>query len=437
MNGPTSQQEYQPHNPVAHPEPEAQESIQLLSGFLPILVLFLFLRLTVLALYTPQGLINVYTDYDFYYRTVQLSDEGYFPYINMWYEYPPLLAYIPQFSYEITQNILPAELMNNFGYAFFIRILGSILLLFDAGVLVLLYRIGVKVWGNATAAWLSWVYLSLSLPMFFWNYSHQVAPTFFLLLAMDLFLSRRTISSALALGLGIAAKLTPLFFLAVVLKFLWPDWKRILLYGLASLLVFGLFFLPFIGLGKLDWTIASFKAWANVGSWRTVWALIDGNDGPGYYGPLETRTQIQEAAVLRANPPVIPIWLSTLAFAGAYLWLLVKPIDKNLPKNLVYLTLIAALFFHLWSKGWSPQWMVLLIPIFLLSFPGKLGLIIVLGLSALTFIEWPLLDLIDSNRLYAVQISLRTISFLAILFLAIKKIWNPVNPTLAQDTIQV
>ncbi len=119
--------------------------------------------------------------------------------------------------------------------------------------------------------------------------------------------------------------------------------------------------------------MASFKAWANVGSWRTVWALIDGNYGPGYYGPLETRTQIQEAVVPRANPSVIPTWLSTLVFAVAYLGLLTRPIDKNQAKNLVYFTLIAALFFHLWSKGWSPQWMVLLIPIFLLSFPGKTG----------------------------------------------------------------
>lgn len=407
------------------------------SGIMPILVLFLFLRLTILFLYTPQGLINSYSDYDFYYRTAQLSDKGYYPYINMWYEYPPLLAYLSQFAYEITQRILPDKLMNEFGYAFFLRILGSILLLFDAGVLVLLYRIGAKVWGNAAAAWLSWVYLSLSLPMFFWNYSHQVVPTFFLLLAMDLFLSQRRTLSALALGLGIAAKLTPLFFLAVALKFLWPDWKRILLYGMVSLLVFGLFFLPFIGLGKLDWTMASFKAWANVGSWRTVWALIDGNYGPGYYGPLETRTQIQEAVVPRANPSVIPTWLSTLVFAVAYLWLLAKPIDKKLPKNLVFFTLIAALFFHLWSKGWSPQWMVLLIPIFLLSFPGKTGLIIVLGVSALTFIEWPLLELLDSNSLYAVQISLRTISFIAILFLLIKKIWSPEHSTPAQKTIQV
>ncbi len=202
--------------------------VYLPQGVLSILVLFLFLRLTILFLYTPQGLLNSYSDYDFYYRTAQLSDKGYYPYINMWYEYPPLLAYLSQFAYEITQRILPAKLMNEFGYAFFLRILGSILLLFDAGVLVLLYRIGAKVWGNAAAAWLSWVYLSLSLPMFFWNYSHQVVPTFFLLLAMDLFLSQRRTLSALALGLGIAAKLTPLFFLAVALKFLWPDWKRIL-----------------------------------------------------------------------------------------------------------------------------------------------------------------------------------------------------------------
>ncbi|HSQ25648.1 MAG TPA: hypothetical protein VLM80_00860 [Anaerolineales bacterium] len=403
---------------------ESPGVVHLPQGVMTILVLFLFLRLTILFLYTPQGLLNSFTDYDFYYRTAQLSDQGYYPYVNMWYEYPPFLAYLPQLAYEITRVILPSTLFEAFGFNFFSRVLGSILLLFDAGVLILLYRLGDQVWGKAAAHWVSWVYLSLSLPMFFWSYSHQVVPVFFLLLAMDLFLSKRYTTSAIALGSGIAAKLTPILFLVVVLKFLWPNWKRIILYGLTSIGVFVVFFLPFWLMGGSEWIVASFKAWANVGSWRTVWALIDGNWGPGYYGPLETRLQIQEAVAAQANPAVVPGWVSLAVFGLLVVWYMRKPGRGTAGANLVWFTTIITLLFLLWSKGWSPQWAVMLIPLLLLSFPGKLGLVFVLGLSGLTFLEWPLLEILESQVLFAIHIVIRTGFFVYILYVLTRRLWS-------------
>ena len=47
-----------------------------------IVILFVVLRLTVLFFYTPQGLLNAFSDYQHFYRTAQLSYSVYFPYIH-------------------------------------------------------------------------------------------------------------------------------------------------------------------------------------------------------------------------------------------------------------------------------------------------------------------------------------------------------------------
>jgi len=169
-----------------------------------ILVLFLFLRLTLLFLYTPQGLLNAYTDYYFYYRSAQLSDAGYYPFLNMWYEYPPLTAYLHVLPYRLVRGFLPAGDIFSLTYRLYATMLGMIFLIFDAGVLVLLHRLAWRLWGSSAANWSAWVYASLSVPLFFWSYSHQSVPTFFCLLALAAYLERQWFKSGLALGLGAA-----------------------------------------------------------------------------------------------------------------------------------------------------------------------------------------------------------------------------------------
>src|SRR5512140_1745260 len=133
-----------------------------------IVLLFVVLRLTILFLYTPRGLLNAYTDYTYYYRTAQLSDQGYYPFVNMWYEHQPPLAYTSEFVYRATQAIVPTGDLESVGYQFFARLLGGVMLLFETGVLILIHRIAKQAWGSATADRLGWIYSGVSLPIFFW-----------------------------------------------------------------------------------------------------------------------------------------------------------------------------------------------------------------------------------------------------------------------------
>ena len=191
-----------------------------------ILTLFLVLRFSLLFLYSPRGMLSDYTDYLPYFRITQLSEKGYYPFINMWSEYPPLTAYAPQIAYWITERVMPVGDVGGFGYDIYSRVLGGLLLIFDSGSLILLHRIAARAWGVQKANWLAWVYASLSLPLYFWSYAHQGIAVFFMLLALYAFCAGQFAGSAVAVGLGFAAKITPAFLLGPAVKFLWPHWRK-------------------------------------------------------------------------------------------------------------------------------------------------------------------------------------------------------------------
>jgi hypothetical protein len=388
-----------------------------------ILTLFLVLHLTVLILFTPQGLLNAYTDFHHYFRTALYSEQGYLPYRNMWYEYPPISAYLVQGAYAIVRMVMPVGDVFSFTYQVFARLLGMLLLVFEAGVLVLVYLIGELVWGKEKAAWLGWVYALLSLPFFYSMYSHQVVAGFFFFLAIYAWLHGRAMGAAASIGLGVAAKLTPVILFGPLVRFAWPDWKRITGMIGITFLVIMLVYLPFIAQGGGEYVFASFSALTKVGSYGTVWAMVDGNWGPGEYGPLETRLDLAQATVRQVNPPLIPDLLLLVLFGLLYAYFFFRPLDTQNPRHFIWFTTLTVLIFHLWSKGWSPQWGVMVVPLFLLASPGKRGLTWVLLLTLITVIEWPLAGVLGIRLFSALAILARTLLFVWILLVVVRLLW--------------
>ncbi len=388
-----------------------------------VLTLFMVLRLTVLFFYTQQGLFNNYIDYHHYYRTALLSEQGFFPFINMWYEYPPILAYLPQLAYWLAGAIITPIGVDSFSYQLFIRILGLFLLVFDALSLVLVHDISKRLWGMEKANWTAWVCATLSLPLFYWSFSHQGVVVFFLLLSIWFFLRDRHYPSAVALGLGIASKITPIFLLLPILRFLWPRWKKILVVLSLVILVVAAVYLPFLFLGGIPWIAASFTALSRVGSYGTIWAVIDGNWGPGNYGELATRLDLSQAFQTHANPALIPGWILLLVFAVIYGIQFVRPIQRHNQQHFIWFTTLTALFFHLWSRGWSPQWSLILVPLFLLSFPDRRGLGWTLALTGLVFLEWPVAVSLDLKSIAVLWIVLRSGLFISIAVYMIRQLW--------------
>jgi len=392
-----------------------------------IVTLFIVLRLTILFLYTPQGLLNAYTDYHHYFRIAQLSDQGYYPFVNMWYEYPPVLAYTAQLAYTLGKSIVPMGGLDtqSVGYMLYARILGSILLIFETGALILMHRIAGKGWGVEKADQVAWVYSALSVPLFYWNASQTSNVLFFTLLALHWFVDGRTARSALALGLGIATKFTPVFLIAPAVRFLLPRARAAIQYAVISLLVVVLTFAPFVPLGGTPWIAASFASMLARPSWATPWALIDGNWGVGDVGDVPTRLQLDQATVVRGNPPAIPSILVLAVFAAGYFVLFRRSIDPREPRHFIWFTTLTAMIFHLWSKGWSPQWVTLIFPLILLSFPDRRGVGLSLWLTASILVEWPLADALHSRVFLLIAIVSRTLVFIAVAVLAARMLWRP------------
>jgi len=390
-----------------------------------IFILFVTLRLTILFLYTPQGLLNAYTDYNFYFRTSQLSEQGYLPFMDMWYEYPPVSSYIVHFAYLLTDTIVPLNHPDTFGYQLYGRVLGTILLVFECGTLILIHRIASSIWGISRANWTAWVYSGLSLPLFYWNASHTGIMVFFFMLAVERYISGKQIQSALALGLGIAAKLTPIFLLIPITQYLWRKRQiKWLVYLAVSGITVGLIYLPFLIKGGGPWVVASFKAVGKVGSWSTIWALLDGNWGPGNFGPLTTRLQLDLSAIPHSNPSIIPEYLKSILFAIPFGWFILKYRSEYSPKAFLWFTTLTAAFFHIWSKGWSPQWAMLVIPLLLLSFPDRRGISLILLLMGFTFIEWPIGDVLNNHFITATVILCRTAIFIIAAYLTSIQLLN-------------
>ncbi len=394
-----------------------------------IVVLFILLRLTIVLMYTPQGLLNAYTNAHYYYLIGQLSEGGHYPYINMWYEYPPLSAYITQGVYYFTRTFMPPGDLHSLTFQFYFRILGIVFLFFETGVLILLHRIAVQVWNARLANWLAWIYAALSMPLFFWNTSQDCIVVFFTLLAVYLLLQERYAWSAVAVGVGMAAKLTPVLLLLPVVKLLWPDLKRIVGYGLTLGATFAAFYVPFVLIGSGRWVQASMAAIFKVGSWATPWALIDGNWGSGSYGELTNRLDLAQASVTHANPAAVSPLIPLALLLGLSAWVFFLPIQAQPGRrHVIWLTLAAIIIFHLWSKGWSPAWAGLIIPFILLAFPDGRGLKLVLWLSGLLFLEWPLAAAFESRFLLAFTIAARTVLFLWIGWLCLRRLQAQPRP---------
>lgn len=79
--------------------------------------------------------------------------------------------------------------------------------------------------------------------------------------------------------------------------------------------------------------------------------------------------------------------------------------------------------FHLWSKGWSPSWATLLIPLLLISFPDWRGLSFVLLLTVFVFFEFPIADALQSHFLHGIAIIGRTLLLIVVGFMSAKELW--------------
>jgi hypothetical protein len=200
-------------------------------------------------------------------------------------------------------------------------------------------------------------------------------------------LGRKFIWAGLTFGAGLLLKFFPILGLVLAWRIL-PWKKAALISGIC--MGFGIIIYGALLWMSPDFTHASFTSQNNKGSWETVWALIDGNYRTGNFGPEVERLNANNAARTIANPARIPAWLTLPIFAAIGMWGFWKSriIEERQGLALIGWTWC---IFLLWSPGWSPQWILYLLPLVILVFNQRRAFLLSLVMIFINLLEWPVL----------------------------------------------
>ena len=306
-------------------------------------------RLMALLAMPLEGLRG-YGDYIHFFTMFSLPG---WPFFDYWVEFPPLFSFL---SALLARAAGGQEHVYDYLLFFLIT-------LADTGSLVFFFALARRLHPERSA-WLrvgAYLLLLLSLAYAWWYF--DAFAVFFLLLGLNLFLEGKTVRAGAALAAGILTKFFP--GLALI-----AAWRRRSLDDFARLAVASLLPVALVW-GALGWaspsyTAASLLSQGSKGSWETVWALMDGNYRTGNFGPEEERLDVSAAYRPMGNPPVVPPWASLLVFGGLGLVGLAYACPRDDRQSLALVGFGWCLFL-LWSPGWSPQWVLYLLPLLLLT----------------------------------------------------------------------
>jgi hypothetical protein len=417
--------------------------------FLLILILFVSFRMLAVLLFRPGGFIADFSDYDFYLEWGRLSARGYRAYDNLWTAYPPLFPLLMQAAYDLSARI-PPWIDPRF---FFHTLLGMALLIFETGNLILIYRLSLKLTPAGEDAMLPPIlYALLFAPVYTLLGWFEPMPLFFMLLGLDLLLSARLghwgwVGSALAAALGFLTKLTPALLLPVAIRWLGSKLSLLAARGewfnprspgnlLRPILYTLIFVGTVIGVGyplvrdNPSLALSSFRVQDIRPPWQSLWALIDGYFGYGLV-PLDMRNLSGLAGPLWESR--LPWTWITLGFLLLYLWLYTRPYDWSRPRTPIAFAAVSVIWLFLYSKGWSPQFVVWVLAFTVLLLPTLRGIVIAVALTVANVIEANLflIMLPDQHWLLWGTVLTRTILLILLSVDFLGQIWpTPRGPVL-------
>lgn len=429
-----------------------------------LLLLFVSFRLLALLLFRPGGFIADASDIDFYYVWGQTTAMGYRVYDNLWTAYPPLFPAVMLTVFELSSRIPPWIEPRLIFHTLF----GLVLLLFECGNLVLIYRLAGKLKqcqvagnerlegepaargaGNATTLDL-WhpavLYALLFPPVFTLLGWFEAMPLFFMLLGLDLLLSRSSpwpssgwIGSAVVAALGFLTKLTPILLVPIAVRWLGSrlsvdaarrEWFNRnspgnLLRPVIYILVFAGVVIgvgyPFVRANPAL-ALTSFQVQSIRPPWESVWALIDGYTS---WGNVELDPRNLLGLSRGPYPSRVPWRLVSVAFVGIYLWLYTRRYDWARTRTPVAFAASSVILLFLYSKGWSPQFVVWILAFIVLLLPTWRGVWTAIALGAINFVEAYVFLLLLPDQVWILwaTVLLRTVLLLLLLAEFLGQIW--------------
>jgi Glycosyltransferase family 87 len=375
--------------------------------FALVLILAMALRAMAVLVFRPGGYLGEMSDFGYYRLLLSMTNQGYYPLVHFWTEYPPVFPWLMLGLYRLSLLIPPWVEPGTWFYL----LLSTALVVVEAGNLIVLYAIGRRLYGNdERAVRVCWIYAALLIPLVVLFGGFDGLALLFLLLAVLFTLDRRPIAAGAAAGIGFMTKLVPIAALPAAFLHLSRLSQRAKLL-IATTLVVLLIAAPFLATGP-DYLLQSLKSPVIRSTWETVWALIDGYYSYGVAGGVD-RFDPQMAGGAQ-HPTRLPWLVITTAFCLFYLYLFTRRVDWSDKRRVVAFTALTQNLLTLYFKGYSPQFLVMLLPFVLLLITGWRKIAYVLLLSAVNLVEYPVYFVLlpDQHWLLAGTVLIRTVILL-------------------------
>ena len=332
---------------------------------------YLFSRIVLYLALIPTSYYGI-GDLPVYYNWTALPG---WPYLDYWMEYPPLFPFISEIIFRLSNGEV-------FLYDF---ILCGIIALAGSGTIFYFQKIAYQIHEKSVAQWRVIIFFAIMMMLpYTWWYAELIT-VFLMMLSVWWAISNKPTLTGIGVAAGILSKWFPLFMLPALFRF-YPKrqfFKVCLVCITIVIVVFAVLYIL-----SPEMTLAALRAQPNRSSWQTLWALLDGTLTTGAFLAIEDRLHPEVASIPRGNPPTISPNLTLLLFGGIGVWFLKK---RNRFDNLSVIAFLGITWslFLLWSPGWSPQWILYLLPLLLLSLPISKAYLLSISLIGLTIFEWP------------------------------------------------
>jgi hypothetical protein len=174
--------------------------------------------------------------------------------------------------------------------------------------------------------------------------------------------------------------------------------------------------------GATSFALSSFRVNSIRPPWQSVWAVLDGYYGYGLV-PVDMRNL---AGLERVHwESRLPWTWIGLAFGLVYLWLYTRRYDWTRVRTPVVFTAVSVIWLFLYSKGWSPQFLVWILAFIVLLTPTMTGVVVAVFLSLVNLVEASVfLVLLPGERWLLVgTVLVRTVLLLLLMVEFLGQIW--------------
>lgn len=361
----------------------------------------------VLLLSLPFEGLKSYGDF---WNFIRLSSLGW-PFLDFWVEYPPIFPLLSRSIFLLTGG-------KEHVFVYTTAIMFSLVQALNIYLFSCLVKKSSSMdeWGLRAG-----FYGFLLIGLFYgWTYFDCLG-VMFLLLSIHLALKKRNLPAGAAMGLGALLKWFPVLVFPAHFKWLKP--KKAFQAGLMMvgmiLIVWGAFYIV-----SPDFTTASLVSQGAKGSWETVWALVDGNWGTGNFPAGVDRFDPLAAGLPAGNSPRISPYL-TLPFFLLIGIVVMWKAEIDTEQKFVAFTGFTFVLFLLWSPGYSPQWMLYLLPLILLALDFERSMLLGIVIVLVNLLEWPILLSRGLFQYLGLVIGLRTVIYLFLAALFAQKVLGP------------